>query len=789
MRSIRVFFVVLLAMVALVSCSRDPNVAKKRYLESGNKYFERGKYKEAVIMYRDALQKDMRYGAAYYRLALAQLKLGQVPQAVQALRRSVELNNPKDPASSDAHWDSLVRLSEIYLAVARENDKQFLDEVDQNIKDLLARDPNSWDGHRLLGDLSYVRAGRAYNTSRRDEGKAQLTTAIAEYRRAESIKPGQEGVEMQLARALAADGDYTGSEQLYKQVMDHNKTFQYAYTELYRLYMFERKPEEGEKVLKLAIQNNPKQYGFLTELAMHYSVLRRRDDMANVLQQIKSHAKDYEQAYLVVGDFYLRLGDGDAAFREYQEGAQKDAKKKSTYQKRMIEVLMRQGKRNEAAELNERILKETPDDNDAKGLQATFLLDRGKVSEALAELQGVVTHAPDNPVARYNLGRAHAAHGDWELARQMFQKAIELRPDYIQARLALAQLEVSRSDYDAALKSAAQILAIDRNNVNARLIESAALMGQKKYGDSRQLLESMLKVNPNSTDVLFQLGVVNLAENKYKEAGDAFRKSYELNPANPRGLMGMVETDMAQNKTDDALKLLKEESAKSPGRMDLVMQLANTSVRAGRYDEAIGYFQKVLDTRDKNDKYRGDILMRIGETYRRKGDLANAIVSLQKAKEILPENVVILSTLALVLDTAGKWTDAMQVYQVVLKMDPNNGVSLNNAAFLMAEHSGNLDSALTMASRAKQLMPNLPEVSDTLGWIYLKKNMADNAIETFRDLVNKQPHSATYRYHLGMALLQKGDRPAALKEFKTALSENPPKAERDKIQDSIQKIM
>ena len=35
---------------------------------------------------------------------------------------------------------------------------------------------------------------------------------------------------------------------------------------------------------------------------------------------------------------------------------------------------------------------------------------------------------------------------------------------------------------------------------------------------------------------------------------------------------------------------------------------------------------------------------------------------------------------------------------------------------------------------------------------------------------------------------QKGDKPAALAEFKKALQDNPPKAERDKIQESIQKI-
>jgi tetratricopeptide (TPR) repeat protein len=218
------------------------------------------------------------------------------------------------------------------------------------------------------------------------------------------------------------------------------------------------------------------------------------------------------------------------------------------------------------------------------------------------------------------------------------------------------------------------------------------------------------------------------------------------------------------------------------------MQLGNTAVRVGRYDEAIGDFQKVLASLEKNSKMRGDLLMRIGETYRRKGDSQNAITYLQKAREVLPDNTIILGTLALILDGAGRWTDAQQVYQATIKMDPNNAVSLNNVAFLMAEHGGDLDSALTMATRAKQLLPNLAEVSDTVGWIYLKKGMADNAIDTFRELVNKEPHAATYRYHLGMALAQKGDKPAALREFQTALKDNPPKAERDRIEEQIQKI-
>ena len=49
MRSIRFVAFILAVLVGFTSCSRDPNVVKKRYLESGNKYFDKGRYKEASI--------------------------------------------------------------------------------------------------------------------------------------------------------------------------------------------------------------------------------------------------------------------------------------------------------------------------------------------------------------------------------------------------------------------------------------------------------------------------------------------------------------------------------------------------------------------------------------------------------------------------------------------------------------------------------------------------------------------------------------------------------------------
>src|SRR6516165_8843028 len=184
MRSFRTFLIVVLAFVAaLAGCSRDPKVARKRYLDSGNRYFDKGKYKEARIMYMDALQKDMRYGPAYYKLGLTAIKIGPMQEAVSALRKAIELLPPEE----QDHWDAMVKLSDIYLLVAREQ-KQFMDETEDYCAKILKHDPNSFDGHRLTADLRFAQAIAAYRVARKDESSDLLHKAIAEYDRANSIK-------------------------------------------------------------------------------------------------------------------------------------------------------------------------------------------------------------------------------------------------------------------------------------------------------------------------------------------------------------------------------------------------------------------------------------------------------------------------------------------------------------------------------------------------------------------------------------------------------------------------
>jgi tetratricopeptide (TPR) repeat protein len=285
------------------------------------------------------------------------------------------------------------------------------------------------------------------------------------------------------------------------------------------------------------------------------------------------------------------------------------------------------------------------------------------------------------------------------------------------------------------------------------------------------------------------MAVLDLVQKRYKESEDYFRRAYAVDPSNLRGLLGIVEIQFQQNQPDAAIKILNDEIQKQPQRTDLKKELATVEIRAQKYDKGIADFNSILDRYKDAPIEQAEIYFRIGQSYAMRGDIQHAIENMQKARQLVPTSVPYISALAQFYDAEGKPTEALAAYRDAMKVDPTNAVVLNNLAYLMTDMGGNnLDEALTLAQRAKQQLPNFNEVSDTIGWIYIKKNLSDSAIEIFRDLTTKVKDNPTYYYHYGLALSQKGDKVNALKQLKLALQFEHKKPEEDRINELIRKI-
>jgi Flp pilus assembly protein TadD len=114
----------------------------------------------------------------------------------------------------------------------------------------------------------------------------------------------------------------------------------------------------------------------------------------------------------------------------------------------------------------------------------------------------------------------------------------------------------------------------------------------------------------------------------------------------------------------------------------------------------------------------------------------------------------------------------------------------NNLAWVYAIEGQNLDQALSLATQARQTAPDLISINDTLGWIQYKKGNYPIAVGLLREVVEKAPQSAEYRYHLGMALSSAGQKDKAKEELSKALQLAPPLNRDDakQAQDALAKL-
>ena len=78
--------------------------------------------------------------------------------------------------------------------------------------------------------------------------------------------------------------------------------------------------------------------------------------------------------------------------------------------------------------------------------------------------------------------------------------------------------------------------------------------------------------------------------------------------------------------------------------------------------------------------------------------------------------------------------------------------------------------ALDLARQAKERVGKIPAIMDTLGWVYYKKELYDNALMEFQACIEKEPENPIFHYHLGLAYNKKGEYSKAEDALKKALA-------------------
>ena len=106
-------------------------------------------------------------------------------------------------------------------------------------------------------------------------------------------------------------------------------------------------------------------------------------------------------------------------------------------------------------------------------------------------------------------------------------------------------------------------------------------------------------------------------------------------------------------------------------------------------------------------------------------------------------------------------------------LDAEAAVAANNLAWLYVSSNRNLDQALQLAQTAAKQLGEVPQVNDTLGWIYYRKGMFEPAVRHLEKSIQKDATDPSVHYHLGMAYLQLGELDKAKKSLTKGAVDEP----------------
>ena len=775
------FCVLLAAVISLAGCT-NPEKAKAEHVAKGEAYLKDSKFQEASLEFRNAIQIDDKLAPAHWGLARAFEGLERFPEMIDELRKTVTLDKE--------NLDARIKLGNYYLAGSRAR-ADIIAESERLAKEVLDKDPKNIEGHILMGSVYFAQ-------QQKDKAFAEMNTALQlDTSRVESY--------LSMAKFHIAAREPEKAEELYKRAISINGNSPVAHTEYGKFLAQQNRQGEAEAELRKAVDVGPSDRNARFILASYYLVNRQFDKAEESYKALVALQPDKPEGQAMLADFYSAIGRTDEAVKIYQDTIAKSPDfLQGRY--RLAEILLTKGDMQGATNQIEEAFKKDQHDRQALLLRARIKVQRGQpddLKSAIKDLEDVRRQEPNSRPGLYFLAQANYNLGMIDQARAFASDLERNYPDYLPAKLMQLQLTMAggkQSDYTSAISLATDLIARvektapDRENSpqllaevreKALLVRGTAHLQLKNLGAARQDYEFAKQIASRDPVVHNSLAIVSLAENKSQDAISSFENALNVDATNFDALNGLItlyarnnELDKAHARIDTAINAYPNMASLHYLKAQVFGYQQNGQMVEAELNKALELDQNYLPAYSA-----------LAALYISSKQEDRAIAQYQKIINLRPENATPYVLIGMLEDQRKNYDVAADSYRKALEKDPNSVIAANNLAWLYAvTGKGNLDEALRLAQGAVQKNPNVAGFIDTLGWVYYKKNLHTAAVEQLRKAVsineaqaratNSTP-SATYHYHLGMALKEKGDREESRRELQTAikLSEKAPFAE------------
>jgi len=592
--------------------------------------------------------------AAYYHYTVAHMYEDQfavynrsdlATKAIEEYRLAIDADPTSEYLTSG--------LAELYAKTGRIRDAVL------EAQDILKKDPNNLEAHKLLGRIYLRSLGDVQSGSGSD---SVLKLAIEQYQEIIKIEPDNVDDHLLLGRLYRLNNDLRKAESEFKTAVKLQPDSEEAVTTLAYLYNEEGDSARAAEALSAVpdAARSAKLYS-----ALGYTYEQRKEYKQAITAYRKAIELDRDNLDAIRGLAQNLLNDGqtDAALEQYKIIADSNPEDAQTYL-RMAEIYRRNGK-------------------------FDLALDNLKKAESMAQ---------DVMEVPYNIAAVYQAEGRYD-------EAVEILQDLVK-KTDKADNNYSQSEKNNRSIFLERLGTVYRDDNN----EQAALDTFRK----------MLPLGDDNAERGYQQIIDTYREAKqWQKATDAAKEATQKLP-NDRGLKMVYAAQLSDMGQPDAgLQLVKSLLDGTAQDREVYINLAQMYGRLKRWPEAEAALDKAaqLSTKDEDKEYV-DFLR--GSTYERQKKYDQAEDVFRKVLATDPQNAAVLNYLGYMLaDRGAKLDEALIMIKKAVELEPANGAYLDSLGWAYFR-LGKYELAEDNLMKASQHMGMDPTVQDHLGDLYQK---------------------------------------------------------------------